>query len=422
MLDMALAACRDPEPGDVGEALETIGAALSAAASCSASEDGVRAGDRPRLPLDRARRDRAPGPRAEPRRGGACAQASRRAARSASTAAHSPLSRRSRSRMPEALARTRRRPRRPPRASSPAAISCAGAPGSIARRARAAAGAAGSRARRPARRAPSGRAEPRQRARARRSKRRTSIATPLTAAFARAACDALALVVEREHRREAELRGGDREHPRAGADVEQRRRASRSRPASSSSSSRHRRVRGVRAGAERLPGVDHDLAHAAVAARARRLPRRPHVQRGQPRGAPARGARRRDQHRAVEAASSAPASRRRSRSWRSRPAHRRRAARRSGRLGQLARRAVDGVLDRARRRARPPRRPRARAPAARPARARPARARTRTARRITRPGCRSARRSLANIDSCERRFSSVRLSLQLLASARAARR
>ena len=31
MLDMALAACRDPDPGTVGEALETIGAALSAA-------------------------------------------------------------------------------------------------------------------------------------------------------------------------------------------------------------------------------------------------------------------------------------------------------------------------------------------------------------------------------------------------------
>ncbi len=33
MLDMALAACRDPDPGDVGEALETIEAALSAASA-----------------------------------------------------------------------------------------------------------------------------------------------------------------------------------------------------------------------------------------------------------------------------------------------------------------------------------------------------------------------------------------------------
>jgi predicted TIM-barrel fold metal-dependent hydrolase len=45
MLDMALAACRDPDPGDVGEALETIEAALSAAGALLAlqSEDGTRA-------------------------------------------------------------------------------------------------------------------------------------------------------------------------------------------------------------------------------------------------------------------------------------------------------------------------------------------------------------------------------------------
>jgi len=42
MLDMAMAACRDPEPGSVGEALETIGAALSAADSLLQAEDGVR--------------------------------------------------------------------------------------------------------------------------------------------------------------------------------------------------------------------------------------------------------------------------------------------------------------------------------------------------------------------------------------------
>jgi predicted TIM-barrel fold metal-dependent hydrolase len=42
MLDMAIAACRDPEPGSVGEALETIGAALSAAGTLLADEDGVR--------------------------------------------------------------------------------------------------------------------------------------------------------------------------------------------------------------------------------------------------------------------------------------------------------------------------------------------------------------------------------------------
>jgi uncharacterized protein len=42
MLDMAVAACRDPEPGDVGEALETIGSALRAADSMLDDEDGVR--------------------------------------------------------------------------------------------------------------------------------------------------------------------------------------------------------------------------------------------------------------------------------------------------------------------------------------------------------------------------------------------
>ena len=42
MLDMAMAACRDPEPEADGEALEAIGAALSAAAALLTEEDGVR--------------------------------------------------------------------------------------------------------------------------------------------------------------------------------------------------------------------------------------------------------------------------------------------------------------------------------------------------------------------------------------------
>ena len=42
MLDMAMAACRDPEPESDAEALEAIGAALSAAAVLLADEDGVR--------------------------------------------------------------------------------------------------------------------------------------------------------------------------------------------------------------------------------------------------------------------------------------------------------------------------------------------------------------------------------------------
>ena len=43
MLDMALAACRDPQPGGDGEALETIGAALAAAKALVGEQDGPRA-------------------------------------------------------------------------------------------------------------------------------------------------------------------------------------------------------------------------------------------------------------------------------------------------------------------------------------------------------------------------------------------
>jgi len=43
MLDMAISACRDPQPESVGEALERIGAALRAAEDLLQSEDGVPA-------------------------------------------------------------------------------------------------------------------------------------------------------------------------------------------------------------------------------------------------------------------------------------------------------------------------------------------------------------------------------------------
>jgi hypothetical protein len=43
MLDMARAACRDPQPGDDGEALEVIGAALGAADALVGGQDGARA-------------------------------------------------------------------------------------------------------------------------------------------------------------------------------------------------------------------------------------------------------------------------------------------------------------------------------------------------------------------------------------------
>jgi predicted TIM-barrel fold metal-dependent hydrolase len=42
MLDMATASCRDPDPGSVGEALQTIGAALSAADTLLQEENGLR--------------------------------------------------------------------------------------------------------------------------------------------------------------------------------------------------------------------------------------------------------------------------------------------------------------------------------------------------------------------------------------------
>jgi hypothetical protein len=42
MLEMAMAAARDPQPGDVGEALEVIGGALSAALKLLEDEAGIR--------------------------------------------------------------------------------------------------------------------------------------------------------------------------------------------------------------------------------------------------------------------------------------------------------------------------------------------------------------------------------------------
>jgi hypothetical protein len=42
MLEMAIAACRDPEPASVGDALEVIERALSAAATLLGEEDGIR--------------------------------------------------------------------------------------------------------------------------------------------------------------------------------------------------------------------------------------------------------------------------------------------------------------------------------------------------------------------------------------------
>jgi hypothetical protein len=41
MLEMAISACRDPRPGPVAEALETIGTALQAAHTLLSEEDGI---------------------------------------------------------------------------------------------------------------------------------------------------------------------------------------------------------------------------------------------------------------------------------------------------------------------------------------------------------------------------------------------
>ncbi len=119
MLDMALAACRDPDPGDVGEALETIGGGLERRAPCSSSRARTAGARRSIWSTARAS---APPPSCR-------TLIDRRAA--SHTTAHSPRSRRSRSRMPSS-----------PNActtsstcsfSSPPASRCAGATGHLTR-------------------------------------------------------------------------------------------------------------------------------------------------------------------------------------------------------------------------------------------------------------------------------------------------
>ena len=80
----------------------------------------------------------------------------------------------------------------------------------------------------------------------RRSQRETSTSTPLSRAAARVAATDAALDVARQHRREAEPRGGDREHARAAAPVGQRaaaaRRPSAARATAASSGARRSRT------------------------------------------------------------------------------------------------------------------------------------------------------------------------------------
>ena len=306
---------------------------------------------------------------------------------------------------PEPLVRTRRRPRRPPRAAGRSAISCAGGAGIV----------CGELEQQRAQQVRAARRSGRAAASARPSQGSALAAQVEAAHVDRDAVDArvlarrrdaLALVVEREHRREAEASAGDREHARAGADVEQRaaRRllARRARAAA--------RGTGACVACAPVPnacrGVDHDLLHP-IAAAASIAPAsggshggrtcraaRPTSPRPGDRGgrgastAPAEsiGARRGS---AGESAASARASRRPSRSSRSRRARRRRPRCRSGRLGQLAGRAVDRVLDDAASRARTPRRRAGASSSSSASTSSACSRRTRTARRITQPGCRA---------------------------------
>ena len=189
-----------PQPGDDGEALETIGAALGAAKSLVGRAGRRAPGDRPRVPRDRARGDRDPR-RARPPRG---ARSPIRRLGAVTDEPHgSPLAVAARAaRACRALARTRATSSTCAR-SSPPAIRCAGAWPSVLGAARAAAGAAGSRAPRATLRR-IGVAEPRQRLGAQVEAAQLDARSPLTAAFYARGIDALAIVVERQHRREAE--------------------------------------------------------------------------------------------------------------------------------------------------------------------------------------------------------------------------
>ena len=340
---------------------------------------------------------------------------------SATRAAHSPLSRRSRSRRPSRAGERRHDLVRLAARSSPPAISSRGRARHARRRARAAAGAAGSRARRAAAgghraacihgsasraQVEAAHLESRRRWRARSRARRSTLSR---------------VVVEREHRREAEPRGGDREHARAGAEVEQRRRAARL-PRGELEQQLEAQPRGrVRAGAERLPRVDHDLLAAAPAlGAARRLPRRAHVQRAARARAPA-GAWRVDEHGPVELASSARPSRRRPRSCETSTSASPAAAVQVGQRRQLAGRAVDGVLDDVLAERRPPRRPPGASSSSSASTSSACSRRTRTREADHAAWLPNARRSFANIDSSRAQVVLGQRVGQLLAGARAAR-
>ena len=248
---------------------------------------------------------------------------------------------------------------------------------------------------------------------------RTSISTPLTAAFSRgrlrrsrARCRAPSTGAKPSSAAAIASTPEPVPTSSSGAGARLARRPARAAAPGTGAWSRARRCRTPARGRSR----------SRAARRARRalggLPRRAHVQRRDRRGARRRCGRGVDQAPGGGTASSAHASRRRSRSWRSRPARRRRRASQVGQRGQLAR-------ARRRRRTRPcP--PRARTSST------PAGASSSSSASTSSACSRgdadgepdhaawlpSARRSLANTDSCERRFSSVRLSFRRSISSR----
>ena len=98
---------------------------------------------------------------------------------------------------------------------------------------------------------------------------RTSISTPFARAFSTADLDRDLVHVDRDHRREAKPCGGDREHARAAADVEQAARLLAKQQLEAEAG------RGMRAGAEGTAGIDDDGERSGRWS----LPRGPHPER-----------------------------------------------------------------------------------------------------------------------------------------------
>ena len=262
MLDMAIASCRDPEPADVGEELETIGIGAVGGRRAARQRGRRTPGDRPRLPIQRARRDRAgrrlvsppalappPGGGGRPRSDPPGPPARRSPPASAAARAHPQTA------LERLLATSSDSP-----ASRPGGDQRPGGPRRAPRRARAAARSAGCRPHRaPARRL--GACGERAAGRPRRSAWRTSSSTPLAVAFSTRRLHAQGVVVERDDGRVAELaRPRSRARPsrsrrRAGAPRAGPRRTAPAAAADTAWWSRERRCRRPDRGRSRPPGA-----------------------------------------------------------------------------------------------------------------------------------------------------------------------